>query len=433
MRSAFQHSVSLDESKCKGCTNCLKRCPTEAIRIRDGKATINTEACIDCGECIRVCPYKAKKALFDRFEDIPKDKYRIALPPPSFYGQFSGLQDVDVVLQALIDIGFDDVVEVAQAAEIVSEYTRNYMRRPDLELPVISSACPTIVRLIRMRFPYLCSHVMPMLPPLEIANRIAKEKAMREHPELKSEDIVTVFISPCPAKASYIKNGLWHEKSTIDYVVAMSDMYFRLLSKVNKPANVERSTDSGMIGLSWGSSGGEATALFNDGYLAADGIENVIRVLEEIDTGSFRRLKFVELNACNGGCIGGAAAVENPYIAKVRLQSLRRYLPVSRNRIGKDAGIDIPDDMLYADRLTYRPVGALDKDMQTAMRKMQAIEELTNNLPQIDCGACGAPNCRAFAQDVICGERVVDECVVRMREMVHNIIEEEKRQTEEQS
>ena len=51
----FFHSVTLDESKCVGCTNCIKRCPTEAIRVRNGKAVITSERCIDCGECIRIC------------------------------------------------------------------------------------------------------------------------------------------------------------------------------------------------------------------------------------------------------------------------------------------------------------------------------------------------------------------------------------------
>ncbi|MBQ1225608.1 MAG: 4Fe-4S binding protein, partial [Clostridia bacterium] len=56
----INHSVTLDISKCKGCTNCIKRCPTEAIRVRNGHAIIKEEKCIDCGECIRLCPYKAK-------------------------------------------------------------------------------------------------------------------------------------------------------------------------------------------------------------------------------------------------------------------------------------------------------------------------------------------------------------------------------------
>ncbi|HAZ19195.1 MAG TPA: ferredoxin, partial [Clostridiales bacterium] len=81
--SDYKHSVSLDVEKCKGCTHCLKRCPTEAIRIRDGHAKINADRCIDCGVCIRICPYKAKKAIFDKPEVLQPYKWKIALPPPS--------------------------------------------------------------------------------------------------------------------------------------------------------------------------------------------------------------------------------------------------------------------------------------------------------------------------------------------------------------
>ena len=38
--SEFFHSVTLDRDLCHGCINCVKRCPTEAIRVRDGKAKI---------------------------------------------------------------------------------------------------------------------------------------------------------------------------------------------------------------------------------------------------------------------------------------------------------------------------------------------------------------------------------------------------------
>ncbi|HAR96891.1 MAG TPA: ferredoxin, partial [Deltaproteobacteria bacterium] len=53
--SGYVHSVTLDREKCQGCTNCIKRCPVEAIRVHDGKAKIIEERCIDCGECIRCC------------------------------------------------------------------------------------------------------------------------------------------------------------------------------------------------------------------------------------------------------------------------------------------------------------------------------------------------------------------------------------------
>ena len=216
--NSYQHSVFLDREKCKGCTHCLKHCPTEAIRIREGHAVIDSSRCIDCGECIRVCPYKAKKAIYDKIETITHFKWKIALPAPTLYGQFDNLDDIDYVLQGLLDFGFDDVFEVARAAELVSGYTRRFLKRPGLKRPVISSACPVVVRLISLRFPFLCDNVMTMLPPMEIAAMLAREEAMEAHPELKNEDIGICFISPCPAKVSYVKNRNDGKKSYVDCV-----------------------------------------------------------------------------------------------------------------------------------------------------------------------------------------------------------------------
>ena len=97
----YFHSVVLEEDKCCGCTNCIKRCPTEAIRVRDGKAHIITERCIDCGECIRVCPHHAKKARSDSIEEIEKFKYKIAIPAPALFGQFNNMDDIDIASSAI--------------------------------------------------------------------------------------------------------------------------------------------------------------------------------------------------------------------------------------------------------------------------------------------------------------------------------------------
>ncbi len=400
----YAHSVELDVSKCTGCTTCLRHCPTEAIRIRNGHAVINEDRCIDCGECIRACPNNAKKAMCSKFEHYQHYKYKIALPAPSLYGQFDNLDDVDIILQGLLDIGFDDVFEVAQAAELVSEYTRLYLKTPGIKKPVISSACPAVVRLISLRYPYLRDNLMPILPPIEVAAMMARTKAKQEHPELKDSDIGLYFISPCAAKVSYIRNGFGNYKSKIDVVISLKDIYFKLLGAMKKSETESPTINSksGMIGISWASSGGESSAILNDKYLAADGIENVNKVLDAIENGNIPQLEFVELNACTGGCVGGVMTIENPFIARTRLQSVRRYLPVSQNRLSGDMHY-VPENCYSSELPEYTPISRLSENFSESMRMMAEIEKIRAKLPGIDCGACGSPTCRAFAEDLVRG------------------------------
>lgn len=420
----YQHSVSLEAEKCKGCTTCLKRCPTEAIRIRDGRAVINAERCIDCGECIKVCPYKAKKATHDALSCIRNYKYSVALPAPSLYGQFENLNGIGRVIRGLLDLGFDDVFEVACAAELVSAYTRLYLQRDDIKKPVISSACPTISRLISTNYPYLCENIMPILPPVDIAACLARDRAKERHPELSDEDIGIVFISPCPAKVSYVKNAFAGERNYIDAVVSVRDVYFALLDVMKKRQDEPaETTEAGLVGIGWATTGGESKAVFNERYLAADGIENCIDVLEQLDNSDLSGLDFIELNACAGGCVGGAMTVINPYVAQAKLQSLKRCLPVSPNR---PASPWIPDRFFNRKTVEYAPSGVLSDDKQEAMRMMSDIEAVMETLPKIDCGSCGAPTCMAFAEDIVRGETSADECTVNMRMLFHRYLEQRK-------
>lgn len=422
--NSYRHSVVLDIEKCTGCTTCVRRCPTEAIRIQDGHAEINTDRCIDCGECIRLCPQKAKKAMCSKFEHYLHYKWKIALPAPSLFGQFNGLEDVDDVLQGLLDIGFDEVYEVAKAAEIVSAYTRMYLHTEGIKKPVISSACPVISRLISLRFPYLKDNILPIMQPMEIAAIEAKKKAKAEHPDLKDDEIAVFFISPCAAKVSYIRNGYGEYKSCIDVVVSLSDIYFQLLGALKRNNPVTISSEAGMLGIGWAASGGESSAILNDSYLAADGIENCIQILDSIENGNIPKLEFVELNACLGGCVGGVMTIENPFIAKTRLQSVRRYMQVSKNFLPKDAAF-IPAEYIMNYLPSYVPISRLSDNMAESMRMMAEIQRLKQNLPGIDCGACGSPTCRAFAEDSVKGSLFGRKCVV-LDSMAHTAGENEK-------
>ena len=396
----YEHSVLLDESKCSGCTTCLHHCPTEAIRIINGKASINSNRCIDCGECIRQCPHNAKKAVTGALDNMQRYKWKIALPAPTLYAQFENMDDVDYVLNGLKKIGFDDVFEVSKAAEFVSAYTRLYIKTEGVRLPLISSACPVVVRLINLVFPSLKDNIMKLLPPVEVAAMMAKERAKKAHPELKEEEIGVCFISPCPGKVSYV--NIYRDKLNlhIDEVVSIKDVYFLLINAMKRDEKLETLLDSGKMGVGWASSGGESTAILNEGYLAADGIENVIHVLNQIENGNIPQVRFIELNACPGGCVGGVLTVQNPFIAKARLQSLCRYLPISMNRLNEGEKY-IPPEVFFEKLAEYEPVSRLSENMAESMRMMSDIQRLKGQLPGIDCGACGAPTCRAHAEDLV--------------------------------
>lgn len=417
----FYTSVRLDAELCKGCINCIKRCPTQAIRVRNGKAVITKEFCIDCGECIRICPHHAKLATYDTMDIMNHYEYTVALPAPSLYGQVNNLDDVNIVLNALKYMGFDDVYEVSGAAELVSEISRDYVEQHKDAWPLISTACPSIVRLIRVRFPNLIEHLLPIQAPIDLAARIARETAM-EKTGLPSEKIGIIFISPCPAKVTAVKTPLGLKKSDVDAVLAIKDIYPKLISCMKRVAeddNMEDLIISGKIGISWGGTGGEAGGLLTDSYLAADGIENVIRVLEDLEDQKISNLEFIELNACNGGCVGGVLTVENPYVAKVKLKRLRKYMPVACNHLGPK-GIN----GYWDEEVEYEPVFKLGDNMKESISLMAKVDELCNKFPGLDCGSCGAPTCKALAEDIVRGVAHERDCIHILREYIHKLSDE---------
>ena len=416
----YFHSVELDAERCCGCTNCLKRCPTEAIRIRDGKAHILSERCIDCGECIRVCPHHAKRARSNPLEDIEQFKIKIALPAPAIFGQFNNLDDIDYVLTGLRAVGFDYVYEVSRGAELVSELTRQLIRDNKLNKPIISSACPAVVRLIKIRFPELCDNVMPVLAPMEVAAKMARREVIKMTGADDSE-IGVFFITPCPAKVTEINSPNHADESAVNGAIAISQLYPALTHAMEHLKVVEPIAKSGLIGVGWATSGGEAAGMLGEKYLAADGIENVIRVLEELEDEHIHDVDFIELNACSGGCVGGVLTVENPYVAQARIQKLRKYMTVSLNHI-KD---DDSDLMMWEKELKYDANSfRLSDDIMEAMDMMEKIEQLTEDLPGLDCGSCGAPTCRALAEDIVKGNAKETDCIHKLKARIQSVYDQ---------
>jgi iron only hydrogenase large subunit-like protein len=414
------HSVRLEEDKCVGCTTCIKKCPTEAIRVRKGRASIIDERCIDCGECIRTCPHGAKKAVSDPLSMIADYRVKVAVPAPSLYSQFEEATSVDRILSGLLELGFDEIFEVAEAAELVTEATKRLLDAVDRPRPLISSACPAVVKLVQLRFPSLLPHLVPLLPPMEVAARAVKERL-----HAGEEGVGVFFITPCAGKVTVTRSPLGYERSALDGVIGIKDIYIPLRNAISTAP--ERSlARAGASGIGWGRVDGESEAIGERGAISVDGIGNVIGVLEALENGKLKDVAYIEALACPAGCVGGPLTVENPYIAKNRLRN-REAAAAARTTMpgaAPEARFAALDALGWTQGVRSRFALALDPDMLKALVMMEEMELIAGGLPGLDCGSCGAPTCRAFAEDIVRGQATEAGCVFKLRENIRKLARE---------
>ncbi|MCQ1528491.1 [Fe-Fe] hydrogenase large subunit C-terminal domain-containing protein [Lutispora saccharofermentans] len=415
MGEEYNHSVILREDRCIGCTSCLKVCPTEAIRVRDGKAKIIPERCIDCGECIKICPNHAKSAITDELSMIKKYKYSIAIPSLTIYGQFPSNIGISDMLGAIKKIGFDEVVEGTVGADISIHLIKEYLlKKPDTKVPVINSSCPAVIRLIQMRFPDLIPNIIDIETPIEITARIAKTEASKRI-GLSLEDIGIFFITPCTARVTSIRNPLGISKSYVNGAISMKEIYGEIVRNLvthNTP-NMGTSTKESLF---WPIAGGQAEALNIENYLAVDGIHDVIRVLEEIELGKLEDVEFIECSACTGGCVGGPLVIQNSFIAKNRIMKYSRKVEDTKHtaeELNKFIEMYESGFIRLTEKIEPKPVMMLDKDIAKSIQKMEFVTEILKGLPGLDCGICGSPTCRAFAEDIVKGENSRAVCMIK--------------------
>ena len=419
------HSVCLLSERCIGCVSCARYCPTEAIRIRSGKATIIESRCIDCGECIRHCPNHAKTAVTDTLVELKLYPYNIALTAPSLYAQFDKTVSVAAILAGLRRMGFDKVAEVARGAEIATAATIEYLRNKAVKRPVISAACPAAVRLITVKFPELIEHICPVDAPVEIAARIAREEVVRET-GMPPEEIGVWFITPCPAKMSAVRAPIGMKTSNITGAISMISIYGELLKNIGDDEMAEPDKLASADGIGWAIAGGEAGGLGGAKVLVAQEIHNVSVLLEQIAVGKLNDVDFVECLSCVGGCVGGPLTAVNRFVAENSLkQRLNQMREEEARTEAQPVDAEAVRKSLHPERVIEPvPVMKLDDDIVKAMQKIEQIDETLKRLPGLDCGSCGSPTCRALAEDIVKGKALESDCVFRLRELVRILAQE---------
>ena len=415
--SAHVRYVQIDESLCNGCVLCMKACPTKAIRIKEGRLAQIQGYCINCGECARVCPRGAVAAVRSDDFDLSESGEYLVSPCTALYTQFG--EDVlpNDILLGLKRLGFWYVHDQAYTSEISSFATELYIResrkKGDAPFPLISPLCPVVVKLISYRFPSLFKHILPLATPRELVTREAKKRGAEKYGR-KPEEIRVLHITPCQAIADYAMERASREGPCQDKAIGINTIYEPLHRSIQEIDDDRVLHHSGGIGLGWGMSGGEIAALDRN-CLAVSGLHETIRYLEEIEMGLLQDVDYVEFRVCSVGCLGGPFTVADKYRAKHILQKLILIFGVER-RIKYKYVIDLYNKgWFFSDKEPrspgIEPSQLSSSEISRGIERQNRVEEIFRLLPKKECGACGAPDCQTFAEDVVDGKTSLGSCV----------------------
>ena len=417
----FFHALQVNESQCTGCSRCMKVCPTEAIRIREGIAQISESRCIDCGKCFKVCPSKAVYIKQDDFESIFNFPCRVALIPAVFLGQFPNDISVSRIYAILKEIGFTHVFETESTNPIYTHAKNKYLHEHSDNIPLISTFCPAIVRLIQVKFPGLTDNLIPVKAPIDITAMYVRSKFKKEG-KYKDDEVGVFYITPCAAKIAAVKSPVGEEKSNVDGVINMDALYNRVWKKIKEQGSgykevklpiAQLSSDSILMSLT----NGERRLSKAIHSLAIDEIDNVIEFLEKVENDEIEGIEFLELRACDQSCPGGNLTCNNRFLTCEKMFARAHYV-AGKERNGertRESELENEKEYLYNNievgAIEPRSMLSLDTDIAKALEKMDRINSLRKTLPQIDCCICGAPTCDAFAEDVVCQRAEEKDCI----------------------
>ena len=415
--------VRFDQDLCAGYGSCLRVCPTKAIRVKNKKAVRIVEQCIGCGECIRTCHEGAVSAATEGPEVLEKDHVAIALVSPVLYAQFPGVMPKDVLL-GLRHMGFQHTIDMSYFLELfqcaAEEFISRNRKSQMAPWPLISPVCPVVVRLIAFQFPNLLPNVLPVLRPVALMAREVKSRLIPEYTE-KGKDVVLYYINPCPTKKDPTCLPSRKRPVPTEIALGINDIYPELVKHVDqiKAANgipfyqtrFEYETCATGNASMWAMSGGEIADMDIDKSLAVSGMVETISYLEKIEMGLLQNIEYIEFRTCREGCLGGVLTAIDKYLAKGAVQKMIKRFGLGR-RLHRENILRMYEKGEFQSEKKPSKLTRLFGAHKEALSidTMQEIEKVMQLINGNDCTACGAPDCRTFAEDVVRGDAALKEC-----------------------
>jgi iron only hydrogenase large subunit-like protein len=403
---SYFHSIRINYEVCRGCTHCLRACPTEAIRVRERKSEIYDLKCIDCGECFRVCPTESIFVAHDTIDIISNFKYKILIVSDNLLSINFGRITYEEIIKKLFSFGFDEIWEESIANELYLFATEKYLKEKNIPKPVISTSCPSSIRLIQVSYPSLIDNLSKINLPIDILGNYLR-KLYKD-----KENLGIFYLATFPCKVTAIKNPLGLNKSPFDGVFLLNSIYKKLI--IEKFSKEGMFFKGGRVGTRMTRIGGEENYLKDFKVLYIDGIWNLKKFFEELEEERIPLFDYIECKVCNYGCVNGIL-LSNQNI-NLNLFSLKEKEKIRENEFSSffdKLNLDeiLSDEIIFLNEtINPRPTYILSQDMDTAAKILQEINLVYEILPKLDCGSCGAPSCKAFAEDVVLNRANIKDC-----------------------
>jgi len=422
-RQAFRF-VHFDPEVCRGHTACVRACPTKAIRRIDKHKVHVIGQCIGCGECIRVCDAGAVSAAANDIQPLGRDHIAIALVSPVLYAQFPGVMPKDI-LMGLRQMGFRHTIDMSYFLEMFHYATEEFIQRnrqsSKAHWPLISPVCPVVVRLIAHQFPSLMPHVLPVLRPVALMAREVKRRIIPYYQET-GEAVVLYYINPCPTKANPIGSDSGRPPDIPEIALGINFIYPDLSRELEqiKQSDVipfdqprfEYETCATGNASMWAVSGGEIAEMDFDRTLAVSGMQETIAYLQKIEMGLFKDIEYIEFRTCREGCLGGVLTAIDKYLAKSAVQKMVNLFGLGR-RLPRENVLRMYEKGHFQTEKSPDKLTELygKKNEALSIASLQEIEKILELVKGTDCAACGAPDCRTFAEDVVRGSASLKDCL----------------------
>lgn len=404
--------IYTEKNNCQDCYKCVRWCPVKSIKVEKNSASVIDEDCIHCGRCTLICPVGAKQIRNDLHiaqSLIKTNDHVIASIAPSYLSEFNGIKSTDMIV-ALKKLGFAFVSETALGAEVVSYHCRELIKNPSKPF-YISSACPSVVELVQKYYPNYNASITPFLSPMETHGKLLKQ----QHPQAK-----VVFFSPCVAK----KTETDRAESFVDVSLTFKDLknWFEeegIVLETGTGAQQESFYPQEAASASmYPVDGGMANSIKNGvgvtdyTFMSFSGIGNIKKVLQGLDEFHVDKPVFLELLACEGGCITGPGSSCTDSLAQKRYTLLTQ----SPNKV-------FANDKFFNLNIEYtfnkQPSSQTEYLENDIAEVLHSIGKQTK-ADELNCGGCGYDSCRDLVLATLDKKAEQNMCVSYMRKVAHD-------------